>query len=467
MIVTAGKTSVSIFVYFVDDDSGVAPGEGTTGLLFSDIETGGSASYVRQGGARVDFTLVTLASASAAWTVGGFILVDNTNMPGLYRVDIPNAALVTGVDQVVIELVAAAGKNTLMRPKEIDITDVDLRNATSAGLTNLNATITSRQPSGNVDLNADQSAVTIGVVTTLTNLPAITANWLTAAGIAASALNGKGDWNIGKTGYALTTAGILAIWDQLESAVVTAATMGLKIKNNLNATITSRQPSGAVDLNADQSAVTVGTVTTLTNLPAITANWLTAAGIAAGALDGKGNWNIGKTGYALTTAGILAIWHQLEAAIITAGTIGLKIKDNLNATISSRQPSGAVTVGTINANVIDAASLAAGAVDKIRDGLLPTQNTAFNNIEFLFVSSTDHVTPVTAASGTSVTRSIDGGAFAAATGALAEVGNGIYQYDASAADMNGGIINFRFIATGGTPVAPDDRFLTIVTGGGV
>jgi hypothetical protein len=45
---------------------------------------------------------------------------------------------------------------------------------------------------------------TISTVTTLTNLPAITAGWLTAAGIAASALNGKGDWNVGKTGYSLT-----------------------------------------------------------------------------------------------------------------------------------------------------------------------------------------------------------------------------------------------------------------------
>src|SRR3990167_7667293 len=35
-------------------------------------------------------------------------------------------------------------------------------------------------------------------------------------------------------------------------------------------------------------------------LPAITSNWLTAAGIAAGALDGKGDWNVGKTGYSLT-----------------------------------------------------------------------------------------------------------------------------------------------------------------------
>ena len=33
---------------------------------------------------------------------------------------------------------------------------------------------------------------------------------------------------------------------------------------------------------------------------AMAANVLTAAAIAAGALNGKGNWNIGKTGYVLT-----------------------------------------------------------------------------------------------------------------------------------------------------------------------
>lgn len=137
MIITAARTSVSVFVFFVDDDSGGSPGEPTTGLLFSDIETGGSASYSRQGAARVDFELVTLASASASWTEGGFILVDDTNMPGLYRLDIPDAALVTGVDQVIIQLVAAVGKNTTMRPIVIDITDVDLRDAVRGGLTAL------------------------------------------------------------------------------------------------------------------------------------------------------------------------------------------------------------------------------------------------------------------------------------------------------------------------------------------
>ena len=137
MIITAGKTSVSVYVYFVDDDGGTAPGEPTTGLLFSDIDTGGSASYVRQGAARVDLTLITLASASAAHADGGFILVDDTNMPGLYRVDFPNAAIATGVDQVFILLVAASGKNTVMRPVAIDITDVDLRDAVRGGMTAL------------------------------------------------------------------------------------------------------------------------------------------------------------------------------------------------------------------------------------------------------------------------------------------------------------------------------------------
>ena len=111
--------------------------------------------------------------------------------------------------------------------------------------------------------------------------------------------------------------------------------------------------------------------------------------------------------------------------------------------------------------------MATDAVNEIRDAILPTQNAAFNNIKFLFVAASDHVTPVTGATGTAITRSIDGGSFGSGTGTLAEIGNGIYQYDASAADMNGGVITFRFTGTGGTPGAPDDAFVTVVTGGGV
>ncbi|MEE9597227.1 MAG: hypothetical protein V3V96_10670, partial [Acidiferrobacterales bacterium] len=129
MIVTEGATDVTVPFYFVDDVGGTNPGEPTTGLLFSDIETGGSASYQRQGAARVDFALITLASASAAHADGGFILVDDTEMPGVYRCDIPDAAVAAGVDFVIIYLRAASANNTITRPIKIDLTVVDLRAA--------------------------------------------------------------------------------------------------------------------------------------------------------------------------------------------------------------------------------------------------------------------------------------------------------------------------------------------------
>lgn len=137
MIVTAGKADVSVYFYIVQDASGASPGEPKTGLVFSDIETGGSASYMRQGAARTDFQLFTLGSASAAHTDGGFILVDDTNMPGIYRCDIPDAACVTGVDEVTVALVVEATNNAAVSPLKVQILDVDLRDAVNMGITAL------------------------------------------------------------------------------------------------------------------------------------------------------------------------------------------------------------------------------------------------------------------------------------------------------------------------------------------
>ena len=119
--IIAGSTSVSVYFYITQDASATSPGEPITGLLFSDIETGGSASYARQGAARADLTLITLASASATHADGGFILVDDTNMPGVYRCDYPDAAFATGVDQVICSLVVAAAKNAVVAPLEINL----------------------------------------------------------------------------------------------------------------------------------------------------------------------------------------------------------------------------------------------------------------------------------------------------------------------------------------------------------
>ena len=85
------------------------------------------------------------------------------------------------------------------------------------------------------------------------------------------------------------------------------------------------------------------------------------------------------------------------------------------------------------------------------------KNTAFSNLMFLMVDSTDHRTPKT---GLTVTGyvSIDAAAFGACATSIVEVANGYYQYDAQAADLNGGTCTFRFAATGA-----DDTGVTVIT----
>lgn len=104
-----------------------------------------------------------------------------------------------------------------------------------------------------------------------------------------------------------------------------------------------------------------------------------------------------------------------------------------------------------------AGSLGQSITDLLAQTVVPQKNVALDNIPVLMVDSTDHVSPKTGLTLT-VTRSIDGGAFAAITGSSAEISAGMYQLDASAADMNGDVITFRI-----TGAAADDAFITVHT----
>jgi hypothetical protein len=63
-----------------------------------------------------------------------------------------------------------------------------------------------------------------------------------------------------------------------------------------------------------------------------------------------------KSGYSLSAAGVQAIWDALTAALTTAGSIGKRIADNLDAAISSR-------LATAGYTAPDNASIAAILVD--------------------------------------------------------------------------------------------------------
>ncbi len=67
-----------------------------TGLVYSDI----TAYYWRQGGTPTSITTATLAAIDSAHSDGGFREANATNQPGLYRFDLPDAAIAAGADWV-------------------------------------------------------------------------------------------------------------------------------------------------------------------------------------------------------------------------------------------------------------------------------------------------------------------------------------------------------------------------------
>jgi hypothetical protein len=62
-----------------------------------------SASYVRAGAIRTAITLVS-QTPNGSWTSGGFCEIDSTNMPGIYRIDVPNAVFVAGAESAMLQL---------------------------------------------------------------------------------------------------------------------------------------------------------------------------------------------------------------------------------------------------------------------------------------------------------------------------------------------------------------------------
>jgi hypothetical protein len=95
--IAPGSTSQSIELYL-----------GATGLTAS--TSGLTARYNRTRTASVSIPLVARTIAQA-WTSGGFAEVDATNMPGVYRLDLPDAALEAGADDVTIVVRGASGTN--------------------------------------------------------------------------------------------------------------------------------------------------------------------------------------------------------------------------------------------------------------------------------------------------------------------------------------------------------------------
>lgn len=101
MQIQKGTTSKSVFV-----NIWATAGGKLSGLVYN--SAGLTAYYTRQGAAEAAITLAT-QTVTGAYSSGGFVEIGATNSKGLYRLDIPDAALAAGADHVVICLRGASG----------------------------------------------------------------------------------------------------------------------------------------------------------------------------------------------------------------------------------------------------------------------------------------------------------------------------------------------------------------------
>lgn len=174
-----------------------------------------------------------------------------------------------------------------------------------------------------------------------------------------------------------------------------------------------------------------------------------------------------KVGFALSTAGIKAIWDQLTSALTTVGSIGKLLVDNINATISSRNstvPDVAGTAATLHGvtnGKIDVVDTIVDAIKSKTDNLPSgiAKNEALPKFDFLMVLSSDHISGAT---GKTVTGQIskDGGVFTAITNTITEVSGGMYTIASgfTQTEMNANVITLQF--SEGTC---DTRTLTLIT----
>jgi hypothetical protein len=297
------------------------------------------------------------------------------------------------------------------------------------------------------------------VIPTVTTVNGLASGVITAASIAADAITAakvatdvsaeiadqvwdeilSGHGIIGSTGAALSAAGGSGDpWSTALPGGYGAGTAGKIIGDNINAAISSRMasytqptgflaatfPAGTVASTTNITGGTVTTTTNLTNLPSIPANWLTSAGIAAAALNGKGDWNIGKTGYTLTQA----FPANFASASITAGGLVDITQSAADKAWLTAVPGifAAGTAGNILGSRLDA------SISSLKQATIQKGSTERIPFEMLD-SATGNLFP-----GAVITaqRSLDGGALTTATGAVTAIGSGLYYITPAVADTN-------------------------------
>jgi hypothetical protein len=281
-----GTTSKLLRIFV--QDSSKTDGSGLTGLAYN---TSGLAWYYCYEGDTAARP-VTLATATlGTWSTGGLILVDGANLPGVYEISVPNAALASG-NSVVMMLRGTANMVPVLI--EIELDAVNYQSAINMGLSALPTA--NPGAAGGVFIAGTNAAtqVTTAFTSTFTgnltgSVASVTGNVGGSVASVTGNVGGNVSGSVGSVTSAVTVAGtvsanVVQIAGQTASAAA-GVTFPSAIMAAGNVTVggyaVSQDPgtyvlvaaanklatdgSGKVLLQATQTGVTIPTVTTVTN----------------------------------------------------------------------------------------------------------------------------------------------------------------------------------------------------------
>lgn len=278
-VVKKGDTSRIEYVWISDSASTV--GAGKTGLAFN--SAGLTAYYVRTQGTATAITLVT-QTVTGAYVSGGFVEVDATNMPGLYRFDPPDACFATGADKVVIELSGASGMAPVVL--EYQLVDYDPEDAAGLGLSRLDAAVGSRLAPTVAGRTLDVSATgeagvdwaNVGSPATSVNLSGTTVGTVSALGAGSITATVVATGAIDADALATDAVAEIAdgVWDEARSGHVAAGTFGegvASVQGNVTGSVGSLGATAKSDVKAEVvNALTTDTYAEPASVPAATSS---------------------------------------------------------------------------------------------------------------------------------------------------------------------------------------------------
>ena len=159
-----GSTSQRRFIFIADTSS--STGAGLANLTHN---SAGLVGYYIAGDLNNEVQITLVTATLGTFASGGFVAVDNTNMPGWYEVGIPDAAL-DGGNQVAIQYRGAT--NMVPVNVYIELDAVDYQDATAFGLSRIDQTIGSRATQTSVDTLASYIDTEVAAIKAKTdNLP--------------------------------------------------------------------------------------------------------------------------------------------------------------------------------------------------------------------------------------------------------------------------------------------------------